>query len=62
MQTFKAFKLGMALMMAIALASCASSDTEDMSDSSDMGMESPALALQLAPAPLLPMQQIWVMD
>jgi peptidoglycan-associated lipoprotein len=40
MQTFKAFKLGMALMMAIALASCASSDTEDMSDSSDMGMES----------------------
>jgi peptidoglycan-associated lipoprotein len=40
MQTFKAFKLGMALMMAIALASCASSDTEDMSDSSDMGVES----------------------
>jgi peptidoglycan-associated lipoprotein len=40
MQTFKAFKLGMALMMVIALASCASSDTEDMSDSSDMGMES----------------------
>jgi len=40
MQTFKAFKLGIALMMAIALASCASSDTEDMSDSSDMGMES----------------------
>src|SRR5210317_1577636 len=40
MQTFKAIKLGMALMMAIALASCASSDTEDMSDSSDMGMES----------------------
>jgi peptidoglycan-associated lipoprotein len=40
MQTFKAFKLGMALMMAIALASCASSDTEDMSDSSDMDMES----------------------
>ncbi len=40
MQTFKAFKLGLALMMAIALASCASSDTEDMSDSSDMDMES----------------------
>lgn len=44
MQTFKAFKLGMALMMAIALASCASSDTEDMSDSSDMGMESSSSA------------------
>ena len=40
MQTFKAFKLGMALMMAIALASCASSDTEDISDSSAMDMES----------------------
>ncbi len=40
MQTFKAFKLGMALLMAMALASCASSDTEDMSDSSDTGMES----------------------
>jgi peptidoglycan-associated lipoprotein len=40
MQTFKAFKLGMALLMTIALASCASSDTEDMSESSDMGMES----------------------
>ncbi len=40
MQTFKAFKLGMALLMVMALASCASSDTEDMSESSDTGMGS----------------------
>jgi len=40
MQTFKAFKLGMALLMVMALASCASSNTEDMSESSDTGMGS----------------------
>lgn len=37
MQTQNIFKLGMALMLSLTLAACASSDTEDMADSGDMG-------------------------
>lgn len=36
MQTYRIFKLGMAVIFSLALVACASSDTEDTSDSSNM--------------------------
>lgn len=38
MQTYKVFKLGMALLLSLTLMACASSDTDDMGDSSE-GMD-----------------------
>jgi peptidoglycan-associated lipoprotein len=39
MQTYKVFKLGMALLLSLTLMACASSDTDDMGDTSE-SMES----------------------
>ena len=35
MQTYKVFKLGMALLLSLTLMACASSDTDDMGDASE---------------------------
>jgi peptidoglycan-associated lipoprotein len=51
MQTQNVFKLGMAVLLALTLAACASSDTEDMPDSSDTDTSQPTTR---TPAPANP--------
>lgn len=51
MQTRNVFKLGMAILLALTLAACASSDTEEMPDSSDTDTSQPTTS---TPAPATP--------